>query len=349
MLLGGCRRAPTPDNSDSTPAPSSPVDELRGVWVSYLDLDAMLNGADAATAAARIDAMMAACRDRQLNAVFFHVRAYSDAYYASAVFPPAASAATLLAGGFDPLTYAVEAAHARGLTIHAWINPYRIGKNKKNAVLGGDDVFCKGDVWTYNPASPSVRGIVLDGVREILEHYAVDGIHFDDYFYPDGMSDGAEPFETVPDGISVADWRRTQVSTLVSAVHGLARANGRVFGISPMALVHTCRDKAYADVERWLAQAGYVDYLCPQIYFGFEHTSHPFDETLAAWLAMPRHRGAKLYVGLALYKEGATDPYAGDGRNEWCERDDIIPRQIAAVKTSGADGYVLFRYAQLTT
>ena len=349
VLLGGCRSTQTPAPQAEDP-PSATADEVRGVWVSYLDLDPLLAGVDPTEAAARLDTLLDTCKRYGMNTVFFHVRAYSDAYYASVVFPPAASAADLLAGGFDPLAHAVNAAHERGLAIHAWINPYRIGKEKTTAVLNSDtDTFQKDGVWYYNPASPDARRAVLDGVREILDRYAVDGIHFDDYFYPAGMTAQAEAFESVPDGIAVADWRRAQVDLLVSGVYGLTRESGRVFGVSPSALIRSNRDTAYADVAVWMAGAGYIDYICPQIYFGFDNTAHPFPETLAEWESLPRREGVALYIGLALYKAGTVDTYAGNGRTEWCEQDDIIARQVAAVRESGgADGFALFRYAHLT-
>lgn len=339
VLLGGCAAPSAP-----TPIPLETPTEWRGVWVSYLELDALLNGVDAATAATRLDEVMDTCRTRGMNAVIFHVRAHSDAYYASAIYPPAAAVKTLLNTGFDPLAYAVEAAHTRGLTLHAWINPYRIGATVDNAV--SDDIFIHGETHYYDPAADSVRRAVLDGVREVLA-YDIDGVHFDDYFYPTGIGEDAMAFESVPDGVTVADWRRTQVDALVSAVSGLVRRADKVFGISPVGLPQKARDDHYADVARWMASAGYIDYICPQIYYGFEHEKYPFDATLAVWAAMPRAESVALYVGLALYKEAlADDPYAGSGRQEWARQSDIIARQVTATRTA-ADGFALFRYAHL--
>ncbi len=337
ILCCGCRAMPIPPNTPT---------EMRGIWVSFLDLDPLLQNSDPATAAKRLDSLLDTCRDAGMNTVFFHVRAHGDAYYPSAVFPPATSAAHLLAAGFDPLAYAVNAAHARGLQLHAWINPYRIGEDASIAVC--EATFEQNDVWYYNPADDTARAAVIAGVRELLTHYAVDGIHFDDYFYPSGMPTEAAPFETVPDGIAVGDWRRAQVDSLVSAVHGLSRAHERVFGISPTALPHTDRDRAYADTAMWLATAGYVDYLCPQIYFGFSHETHAFESTLATWESLPRHDRVALYIGLALYKSGADDPYAGTGNDEWVTRDDILMRQVMTIRAHEiAKGFILFRYAHL--
>lgn len=333
--------------SDPAGSPAAPV-ELRGVWVSYLELEGLLTGADERRAQAQLDALMDTCKAQGLNTVFFHTRAHGDAYYASRAYPAAASAAGLLAAGFDPLAYAVAAAHARGLALHAWINPYRIGTDEARAVAGIPH-FEKNGVWYYDPAAEAARGVVLDGVREILEGYAVDGVHFDDYFYPAGMSVAAESFETVPEGIAVDDWRRTQVDALISGVYGLCREHGKLFGISPAARIDYCRETLCADVALWMRQPGYIDYICPQIYTGFQHSSRPFPAVLEEWLALPRHEGLAFYGGLALYKAGLEeDMYAGNGRGEWAENHDILARQLRLLRQRQTDGFVLFRYAQLT-
>ena len=339
LLLGGCASAPVP------PTPTS-IDEMRGVWVSYLELDPLLAGADPSDAARRLDTLMDTCEAFGLNTVFFHVRSHSDARYRSAVYPTTEDTAALLASGFDPLAYAVEAAHARGLTLHAWINPYRIGATPP--VGSTPTRFQKGGIWYYAPSDPAARQLVLDGVREILDNYAVDGIHFDDYFYPTGMAEGGEAFESPPDTTDVIRWRQTQVDTLVSAVHGLCRSHGRLFGISPMADIEQAQADGAA-VTRWLTEPGYVDYLMPQLYTGFEHQTHPFDRLLARWTDLPRQNGVELYMGLALYKAGiADDPYAGAGAGEWAEHHDIIARQVTETRRY-TDGFCLFRYAYLTT
>ncbi len=343
LLISGCT-APSPTPPTPSPIPAADT-EWRGVWVSYLELDDLLADADAATAAARLDSVMDTCRARGMNTVLFHVRAHSDAYYASALFPHAVAAQSLLADGFDPLAYAIEAAHTRELTLHAWINPYRIGDTADNAVT--DAVFTHDGTYYYDPAADSVKRLVLDGVRELLA-YDIDGVHMDDYFYPTGLSENAADFENIPDGIAVGDWRRTQVDTLVSVISGLVRRTGKVFGISPVGLPDKAYSDHYADVARWMATPGYIDYICPQIYYGFAHERYPFDTVLATWRDLPRADSVRLYIGLALYKAGIPDdPYAGSGRQEWAQSDDIIARQVAALRAADADGFALFRYAHL--
>lgn len=355
LLLSGCAATiPTPDVptdslpvADNPPAVSTPP-KMRGVWLSFLDLEELLTDTDPAAAAQRLDEVMDTCKQAGLNTVFFHARSHSDAWYASTIFPAATAAAPLLAEGFDPLQYAVEAAHKRGLALHGWVNPYRVGTDPSRAATAADAVFEKDGVFYYNPANHAVRALVLDGVREILTRYAVDGVHFDDYFYPEGMAAEGEAFEDIPPATDVVSWRQTQVDMLVSAVHGLCRRYGKVFGVSPSSSIEYCTTVSCANVTRWLTADGYVDYLCPQLYVGFTHETRPFERVLAEWLALPRRRGVALYGGLALYKVGlAEDSYAGSGAAEWATGSDIIARQVLALQQSAADGFVLFRYAQL--
>lgn len=347
LALSGCGD-PLPPVQSLPPTETPAVqEELRGVWVSYLELDPLLADADVSTAQERLDRVMDTCVTNGLNTVFFHVRAHSDAYYPSTVFPAATAAKDLLATGFDPLAYAVKAAHSRGLTLHAWVNPYRIGKEPP---ADRRYTFLQDGTYYYDPGKPEARQLVLDGVRELLTGYAVDGIHFDDYFYPAGLNaQQPQAFEGEVQG-DVGDWRRAQVNGLISAVWSLCHQHGRVFGISPAASPDAGRNTSYADAPLWLRQRGYVDYLCPQIYYGFTHSTAPYEAVLRQWLALPRHSGVRLYVGLALYKAGlADDSYAGEGRGEWAQHSDILSRQLTVARNTGqVDGFVLFRYHHLT-
>ena len=344
LLCDGCRHAESTAPSPSPSPTTVPSASMRGVWLSYIELDALLDGANLTTAQTRIAAVMDACRSKGLNTVFFHLRAHGDAYYPSQVWPTATAAKAVITAGFDPLAYAIEAAHARGLQLHGWINPYRLGAAPATAGAS----FEKDGVWYLAPNDPTARQSVLSGVREILECYAIDGIHFDDYFYPEGMSATGESFEHIPDGMDVTQWRQTQVDALISGVYGLCHQYGKPFGVSPAADIEKNRTVAYADVTRWIAEPGYIDYICPQLYTGFRHESHPFTALLEEWASLPRRSEVALYIGLALYKVGlANDPYAGSGRDEWATDTPIIPRQIRLAEDF-ADGYVLFRYDDLT-
>lgn len=341
VLLCGCRQA--------TPAPTPPqttqytkTDALKGIWVSYLELDPALSGATAESAAAYIDGVMDTCAADGFNTVFWHVRARGDAYYASDIFPAADSAKTLLAGGFDPLAYAVQAAHARGIALHAWVNPYRIGVERSRAVC--EDIYEWEGSWYYIPTAATAQRYILQGVREIVQRYAVDGVQYDDYFYPSGISQAALPFEAPPDGLSVGEWRRAAVSGLVaatkSAVH---QREGCLFGVSPAGGITRNQQVLYADVSRWL-KYGYVDYLCPQLYSGFDNETLPFMTQADEWAALPRADGVRLYAGLALYKTGETDAFAGSGSKEWLEGGDILAHQADYLQGKDYAGIALFRY-----
>lgn len=338
LACGGCRATYTP----------APATEWRGVWVSFLDLRELLANTTPTSAAAALDKVMDICVEHRLNTILFHVRSHSDAWYASSLFPASAVAAPLLAAGFDPLAYAVQAAHRRGLAIHAWINPYRIGPDPANAVT--DAHFQKDGIWYYDPTDSRARQVILTGVREILEGYAVDGIHFDDYFYPTNMAAEGEDFENIPADTEPALWRQTHVNALISAVYGLVHTYPeKVFGISPAGTPTACAD-GYADIATWMTTAGYIDYICPQIYFGFQHETKAFDTLLTRWATMPRRQEVALYIGLALYKVGIRDDtYAGSGRGEWAQHYDIIARQVIALREKTmVGGFALFRYAHLT-
>lgn len=236
---GKTTTAPKPTDPVSPPASA----EMKGVWISYIELNAMLKNQSVSSAKAAIDKVMDNCVSYGLNTVFFHVRANSDAYYKSSIFKPAASVGNLIRSGFDPLAYAVSSAHSHGLQLHAWVNPYRIGTDLSYRVAGAD-YFSKTSGGTtryyYVPTAASAQKLILDGLRELVANYAIDGIQYDDYFYPTGlMSSSVESFEQADyeasgKRLSVADWRRAAVDTLVMGSYNVAHSkSGVVFGISP--------------------------------------------------------------------------------------------------------------------
>ena len=214
-------------------------EEMRAAWVSYIELTKMIGGKTEDKAKAAIDDIMIKCKAYGLNAVIFHVRSHSDAYYKSTVFNSATSVKNLISSGFDPLEYAVNAAHSRGLELHAWVNPYRIGSDKSFAKC--NDYFKSGSNYFYNPASNDAQKLIVSGVEEIVKNYNVDGIHFDDYFYPTDLSNLSNDkfyndYKSKGGTMSVADWRRDNVSKLIKAVYSKVHSikkTGCVFGVSP--------------------------------------------------------------------------------------------------------------------
>lgn len=341
---------PTTTPTASPTAVPNATSEMRGVWFAYYEVAALLKSTPAASKAA-IDAAFDTCKADGINAVFFHVRAYSDAYYSSKLFPQVAAVKSLLKQGFDPLAYAVQAAHSRQMTLHAWLNPYRVGDGK-NTVCADTFVF-DGKTY-YNPASEAVKQLLLNGIGEILDNYDVDGIHLDDYFYPSGVPATAQSFDTgyTAKSGSLAVWRRAQVTDFVKRACALTHKKkpNATFGISPSGNIETDRDTLYADVEAWLKTPGCVDYLCPQLYYGFQNSAAPFSATLRRWAALPRADGVKLYAGLAVYKAGLlSDTWAGAGKTEWSAGGDLLARQVKDARAAdGVDGVALFSYRYLT-
>jgi len=325
--------------------------EFRGAWVSYIELDALLKANNTpAKAEAAIKALMAKFKSYNLNTVIWIARANSDAYYDSDYYKAAATAEPLLKAGFDPLECAVTAAHANGLDLHVWVNPYRIGKNESYAAI--DEYFYYDGKYYYVPTAEKTQKQILDGIRELVNGYNVDGVHFDDYFYPAGCAteNAKADFESgsLPAGQSWGDWRRTAVSALVRAAYAICHSRkGCVFGISPSHSLSKNRDQYFAPCDDWLAESGYVDYLCPQIYFGFENGSAPFDKTVDAWLSYRRSEDVELYFGVGLYKAGLkSDTWAGGGKTEWLDNDDILKREVECLRArSQVDGMAFYSYS----
>ncbi len=349
LLLTACGESP------KEAAPQAAVTPfVRAVWMPYMEVEDLLAAGDPDACRRAIAEAMEDCAARGVNTVYFHVRANSDAYYASTVYPPHPSVVPLLEAGFDPLTAAIEEAHARGIALHAWVNPYRIGTEAARART--DAVFSVSGRYYYVPTAPATHQLVVSGVRELTARYAIDGVHFDDYFYPEGAVEATTPaaFEAADFTAyrenggkeSVAVWRRRKVSALIAAVYGVCHAKDAcVFGVSPAYDIDRVRDVQYADVEEWARTKGYVDYLCPQLYVGFAHEYAPFVTVFDRWNTLPRDESVALLAGLALYKTGLPeDPYAGSGRTEWATGGDILARQVALAKESGWDGAALYSH-----
>jgi uncharacterized lipoprotein YddW (UPF0748 family) len=350
--------------------------ELKAVWISYLEFQAYgKNGYTEANFKKTIDTMFDNVVDLKMNAVIVHVRPFGDAMYPSAYFPWSKyiSGTQGKDPGFDPLKYMVTAAHDRGLEIHAWLNPYRVttastdyntlSKDNPARVWKEDkdtsndrNVLSFGGNLYYNPAVKEVQDLITNGIKEIVTNYDVDGIHFDDYFYPSLGSKYASNFDSVEyktytaeskkngtKALGIADWRRNNVNTLVKNIYSSIKAiNSNVqFGISPGGFIDSLASNLgyYVDVKTWLSSDGYIDYICPQIYWTFSHKTYPFDKTLDKWLSYRTSSSVKVYVGIANYRAGSTlEP-------DWKNDPDVLKKQIEySRKTGKVDGFMFFRY-----
>ena len=347
----------TSPSPQASAAPSTPEEEgaLVGVWVPYFSLDTAEH--TQAAFEENFQTIAQTAQEKGANALFVHVRSFSDALYPSQYYPWS----HILTGtqdqdpGFDPLEFMIETTHSLGMEFHAWLNPLRVKTAETPAALAENNPYVQlgeeypqyfmeygGGVY-LNPAYPAMRTLIADGAAEIAGNYDVDGIHFDDYFYPaeDPALDSAayEAYaQSVEEPLPLLEWRAANINAMVSQVYESIKAvkPGVVFGISPQGNMQN--DEAMgADVATWAAVPGYVDYLAPQLYYSFENEALPYQQALEEWAALPRHQGLELYAGLALYKAG-TDADGGT----WLLRDNIIALQAEAALNGGYQGVILY-------
>ena len=344
--------------------------EFRAVWLSYNEISDLVTEDEDSFYRILLD-RFSSLNDWGLNTVIFHARAFGDAFYASEFFPWSSylTGEQGISPGYDPLAVAVRAAHDAGLALHAWINPYRVSYQTDVQALSKTNparIFAENGQQAdllqtesgiyYNPASLAAQQLILNGIREIVERYDVDGIHIDDYFYPSDVGDSdKELYDSYlysGGKLSLNDWRKANVTSLVSGIYAMIKAikPSVVFGISPSGMMDKNENMYYADVDTWISSSGYCDYIIPQIYFGYEHDEYPFAELVKQWSNACSDPSVSLYIGLALYKTGELDAYAGSetAQNEWIEQADLIARQIQTIRENKrCGGFALFSFADL--
>lgn len=353
------------DSSNSTKEELDDIDEVRAMWVSFLEF-----GAEKKTEKqwqTFIDTTFDRCVEYKMNTIMFQVRPFSDAMYHSKLFPWSkySSGKQGTSPGYDPFQYVVEAAHKRGLKIEAWINPYRVASGTTNVNdLSKDNparkfretkgkeryVLAFGGNLYYNPSIKEVQELIVSGVKEILDNYDVDGIHMDDYFYPSLGSNyktnfDAEEYKKATTNLSIADWRRNNVNTLVKSLYSTVKKKGEhiKFGISPAGNPSNLMDNTmyYVDIETWLSEEGYVDYICPQLYWSFDHQVAPYDKMVNRWITLNKADIVDLYIGIPVYKAG--DPSV-DGK-QWASKTTILRDQIVyAREQEKVKGFAFFSY-----
>lgn len=367
--------APPPVSPTPTPPQSG---EMKAVWISYLDLNYLLKGKSNQQFSNNINKAFDNIKSIGLNTVIVHVRPFSDALYQSSFFPWSAYGSGTLgkSPGFDPLTIMVNAAHSRGLKIHAWLNPmrgptdaemnkidshYNIKKWYSNGTTRGDYVFNISNRWYYNPGVEEVRNLISDGAAEIVKNYNVDGIHIDDYFYPSGMgshdSAAYQRYKSSGGKLSNNNWRIENNNILVKQMNTAIKSvkSNVIFGVSPSGNNSYNMNTMYADPRVWAGTSGYLDQIIPQIYYGFNNSAKPFEKTVNEWNGYTKASGVKLIVGLATYKIGLNDAHAGSGLNEWVDNKNngqrnMMQRQILFSRTASKYGGIgLYDYKSLFT
>jgi uncharacterized lipoprotein YddW (UPF0748 family) len=361
LLLSACGKQTVPPQ---TTQPAVSLDEIRAVWLSYYELT-LPQGCSPKTFRDRYEIVFARMEAFGLNTVFVQVRPFGDAIYPSDFFPWSEILTGTQGGdpGFDPLAILAELAKEHHLHLHAWINPFRIAKHADAQKLAESNPALEhiktDDDWVkiadgryhWNPALPAVHALIYDGVREILTKYDIAGLHIDDYFYPtaDEVIDQKEYQAYANNGgaLPLADWRRELMNAFVAGLRDVVKRTNpdAVFSVSPSSNIEKARTQMFADVGLWMREEGFADWIIPQVYFGFAHDTMDFAAIANQWAGLPKNENVKLVFGLAAYKTGRRDDYAGSAADEWLTHSDILARQLEMIRTlNGYSGFALYSY-----
>ena len=338
-------------------------EEMRGVWVSYMELS-MENESSKTQKAFedKFTEIAQKCRESGFNTLIVQVRPFCDALYKSSYFPWS----HILTGTqgenpqYDALQIMCDICKENNLKIHAWINPYRVSSNEtpkklsdNNPYIKNSEIGKKTDNGSFlDPSNETAQQLISDGVKEIAENYDVDGIQFDDYFYPTkNESFDKKQYEAYiekygkENTMSLDNWRMQNVNTLICKVYRTIKSvdSSVEFGISPQGNIGN-NDGLYADVKSWCTCKGFADYICQQIYFSFENPALTFEDCLDSWTSLDFDENVKLYVGLGGYK-------AGNGEYDeetWLLSDSILADEYDILRNNkSVRGFMLYSYSCL--
>lgn len=338
-------------------------EEMRGVWVSYMELS-MENESSKTQKAFedKFTEIAQKCRESGFNTLIVQIRPFCDALYKSSYFPWS----HILTGTqgknpqYDALQIMCDICKENNLKIHAWINPYRVSSNETPKKLSDNNPYIKNSeigIKTDNgifldPSNETAQQLISDGVKEIAENYDVDGIQFDDYFYPtEDESFDKKQYEAYiekygkENSMSLDNWRMQNVNTLICKVYRTIKSvdSSVEFGISPQGNIGN-NDGLYADVKSWCTCKGFADYICPQIYFSLENPALTFEDCLNSWTSLDFDENVKLYVGLGGYKAGKGEY----DEETWLLSDSILADEYDILRNNkSVRGFMLYSYNSL--
>ncbi|WP_329215699.1 family 10 glycosylhydrolase [Streptomyces sp. NBC_01485] len=343
--------------------------EMRGMWLATVtnrDWPSR-TGLTAAAQRAELIAWLDLAVRRRLNTVVFQVRPAADALWPSP-YEPWSQVLTGTQGkspGWDPLGTAVTEAHARGLQLHAWFNPYRVSTQDDPTRLVASHPARRHPGWVvsyggklfYNPGLPAVRSFVQDAILDAVKKYPVDAVHFDDYFYPypvagQTFDDDAE-YDAYGGAFATrAAWRRDNIDTLVREIAARIKSvrPGTQFGISPFGVWRNAStdsrgsdtralqsyDEIYADSRKWVKE-GWIDYVVPQLYWEIGNSAADYAKLVPWWAAVAKGTKTRLYLGEGLYKAGTSGQPAA-----WGKKDELSKHLTLAKKYPEVRGHMFF-------
>lgn len=309
--------------------------EVRSVWMATVwALDWPSSTSSTTAQKNEMVKYLNVLQKNNFNAVYFQVRTMSDAFYKSS-YEPWSSYLTGTRGkdpGWDPLAFVVEECHKRGMECHAWVNPYRFSTGSNWSTAQDQALKSAGMLLAYtksdgktttilNPGLESVRKRIVDVCKEIISNYDVDGLVFDDYFYPEGIpvtssAGDYDLWQKSGASMTFGDWRRNNVNQMVADVYKMVQQQKPYvrFGISPAGAACTSAavaakhgidrcpvasdwqyDGIFSDPVAWL-EAGTIDYISPQLYWKTNHKTNPFGPMTKWWSYVAKHFGRHHYA-----------------------------------------------------
>lgn len=351
--------------------------DFKGLWVAtVLNLDYPSKATtDSATLKKEAITILDKAQSMGIDAIILQVRPSADALYQSKIYPWSkyltGKQGVAPSDNFDPLKFWIDEAHKRNIALHAWLNPYRI--TRKNA---SDPAFDYNSLasnhpaklhpeWVvehtdgnlyYNPGLPEVRAHIVDTIMEIVNNYEVDGIHFDDYFYPSTTFNDNSTYKKYGSKFSsISDWRRNNVDVLISDVYAAIKAKKPQvqFGISPFGIWANAKNtktgsdtsgfesyfSQYADTKKWL-QTNMLDYLAPQLYWSIGYNVADYSKLVEWWSNAAKGSNVNLYIGQAAYRVGDKDI-----TSPWYGVDEISKQLTLNKSYAQIKGSIFFRYS----
>ena len=350
--------------------------DFQGVWVAtVLNLDYPSKpGLTNAELKNEADRILEQVESMGMNAVILQVRPTSDSFYNSEIFPWSkyltGKQGVSPVGGFDPLAYWIEEAHKRDIEVHAWINPYRITRKTSTEPehdfmgLASSHPAIKHPEWVvkhtdgnlyFDPGIPQVMDLIVSGVVELIENYDVDGIHFDDYFYPGTDFNDLETYRKFGSNYNnIHDWRRANVNELIIKTHNAVEQYDPSidFGVSPFAIWMNAKNNSlgsatnglesytshYADSRLWVKNQ-WIDYIAPQIYWNIGYEIADYEILLNWWNQVVENTNVDLYIGHAAYRVENKSP-----SSPWFGVMEIDKQLKMNQQTKNVSGSIFFRY-----
>lgn len=334
--------------------------EMRAAWISTVyNIDWPSTKNNETKQKQEYTTMLDKLKSTGINTVVVQVRPKSDAFYKSNINPWS----EYLTGtkgkdpGYDPLPFLIDEAHKRGMEFHAWFNPYRATTGNETLESLPDNhpakknpswVVKHGTSYYYNPGLPEVRKYIVDTVSEVVRNYNVDGVHFDDYFYPGVSFADNDAYTKYGQGQNKDNWRRENVNSLLRDVKASVKSikSNVVFGVSPAGI---WRNKSsdptgsdtkgnesyvgtYADTRAWIKQ-GLVDYVVPQLYWPIGLDAADYSKLVKWWANEVKGTDVDLYIGQGIYKQGQAD-YGGQNVAKEIKEQVTLNRTFSEIKGS---------------